>query len=93
MRFPDPIPVSNAIKKIELDDGRIARVVEEHHASPKERYQMWKSMREAEREYRKERPASKGKYGPWKHFRMNCMFLATVLDPNCKACWYEVSEQ
>lgn len=88
MRFPDPIPMDRSPVKIELDDGRIARVVEQHHASPRERWQMLQTMMAAEREYRAE-----GHKMSWrKRLAMNFMFLGTVLNPNCKACWYEVTD-
>lgn len=91
MRFPDPIPMDNRSPvKIELGDGRIAHVVEQHHASPRERWQMWKSMHAAEREFAAERGK---KYPLRKRLVMNFMFLSTVLNPNCKACWYDISEE
>lgn len=50
---------------------------------------MWKTMREAERDFARE---TGKRYRLRKRLLMNFMFVTTVLNPNCKACWYEIED-
>jgi hypothetical protein len=82
----DPIPFSGENITVRLDDGRIAYVVKSHHASPRERWQMWKMLRATTGE-------SHGAISRKQRRRLNRMFLMTVLKPDCKACWYGIADE
>lgn len=86
MTIENPMPYENA--KITLSDGRVAVVVEKHHASPVERWKMWRFLTSLLREgdLDGETPSFR------KRFLLRLMFLTTVLNPNCVACRYEVRE-
>ena len=71
---------------IRLEDGRVARVVYKHHASPRERWQMWQTLRAVAKEAKLDGAVTTRR----ERRKMTRMFLATVLDPNCQACWYEI---
>ena len=88
----DPLPFDDASAVFRLSDGRVARVAYSHHASPAERWRMWRTLRLTKREWLDE-DGNKRKMSRRDSFRMNRMFLMTVLNPNCKACWYEVTNE
>lgn len=83
-----PLPFDDGSVVIRLEDGRVARVVRSHHASPRERWQMYRNLRATKAEYINEG----NKMSAYKRWRLNMMFLSTVLNPNCQACWYGISD-
>lgn len=83
----DKLPFVNA--SIRLDDGRVARVVHQHHASPIERWQMWKTMRAVAKEAIVDGAIPTRR----RRLRLYLMFLGTILDPNCQACYYEFAKE
>jgi (p)ppGpp synthase/HD superfamily hydrolase len=74
---------------VRLENGRVARVVRSHHASPRERWQMYTLLRAARADYMDEG----NKMTRRKRWKLNRMFLRSVLAHDCKACWYEISDE
>lgn len=78
------IPYDKFMPPVDLGDGRVATVVMHHHASPAERWQMWRTLRQT---------AQTMDLPFRKRLLLNWRFFITVMNPDCEACWYEVSDE
>lgn len=85
----NPLPFDNEDAVVRLGNGRVAHVIKSHHASPRERWQMYKILRASKTEYLGEGK----KMTRRKRWKLNRMFLSTVLAHDCRACWYEVTDE
>lgn len=72
----------NLADSFTLSDGRIMRVVTRHHASPAERWQMWKSMRATVKTF--------SHIGIRRRLNFEFLMMMNLLNPNCTACTYEI---